>query len=411
MGNKASSGGLSTFVSVTRKETERGEAKSMNIRFAVSGMKGYRETMEDQHIYAVGIPVNGQSPEILQQHAVFGVFDGHGGNFTSSFLKENFLHTLSNREELQKYASLPENGPRGRSDVNAIILLQKALVNTFIQLDERLLPLQKERTNAILSGKITPPPATECDNDEASEEAGVARVSRSSLGERSGSTAVVVLITPSHIICANTGDSRAVLRRNGNTLPLSFDHKPSELPERLRIKASGGFVKCKRVNGDLAVSRAFGDFSYKDNQEADGSVTKQKVIVVPDLIVYPRMDGKDEFIVLACDGVWDVASSKQLSDFVHRLLAEGEVDLGNICEETLDTCLDRRSRDNMTMMLVSLPGIKMDRSHAAVLNNAIWGHRTARQARNATYMTISAAQDSCSVIQQPCLTSGEPVTV
>lgn len=365
-------------------------------------------TMEDKHIHVVGnLPVRDYyHTAILTDHALFGVFDGHGGDFTSKFLAANFTGVFSRREELQTYLELPITGEKSRQDVNGIALLQKALTNTFLELDEQLLPLQRERTEGLRSGKIKASGSNDLNYDELSAQPSTARKSNTAPEEKSGSTAVIVLLTPSHIICANTGDSRALLRRGGRTLPLSFDHKPSEVPERLRIGEFGGLVKGKRVNGDLAVSRAFGDFGYKDNHHAsDGTYTsrvasQQKVIVSPDFVVYPRNDSQDEFIILACDGIWDVASNKQLSEFVCRLLSDGEVDLGHVCEECLDTCLDRESRDNMTMMLIGLPGIKMDQTNAAALNNALWGSRTARQARNITYSTLSAAQVPCTALSR-----------
>lgn len=59
---------------------------------------------------------------------------------------------------------------------------------------------------------------------------------------------------------ANIGDSRAVLCRGGQPLPLSIDHKPDLTEERNRIEKAGGFVKEGRVNGTLSLSRSFGDF-------------------------------------------------------------------------------------------------------------------------------------------------------
>ncbi|GAX24050.1 protein phosphatase 1B [Fistulifera solaris] len=378
MGNSTSATCTHPFGNVRKKQTDRGGSQDLNIQCAVSEMKGYRLTMEDTHIHAVGhIPVRGAS--ILTDHSLFGVFDGHGGDFTSQFLAANFMGIFSRQEELMEYLDLPETGDKSRGDVNGLELLQAALTNTFFELDEQLRPLQEERTEGLRNGTLQ---VSVLNHDDFSSP------TKHNKEEKSGSTAVIVLVTPSHILCANTGDSRAILRRSGQTLPLSMDHKPSELPERLRIHEWSGFVKGKRVNGDLSVSRAFGDFVYKDNGDPLGQYTsrrlasQQKVIVTPDFMVYPRNDAQDEFILLACDGVWDVVSNQQLSEFVCRMIADGEVDLGNICEECLDTCLDRQSRDNMTIMLVSLPGIPMDHSSSAALNNAIWGTRTARQARH-----------------------------
>lgn len=79
----------------------------------------------------------------------------------------------------------------------------------------------------------------------------------------SGSTAVACLISPTHLFFANCGDSRAVLSRNGQAIFSTKDHKPVNPQERERIQAAGGSVMIQRVNGSLAVSRALGDYQYK----------------------------------------------------------------------------------------------------------------------------------------------------
>lgn len=415
MGNN-SSAETQPFGNVDQKRTERGGSKEMNIHFAVSEMKGFRLNMEDKHIHVIGtIPVQDSAgvSTVLANHALLAVFDGHGGDFTSTFLAANFLAVLSRRDELQTYIQLPETGNKSQQDINAIVLLQKALTGSFIELDEQLRPLQQERTEQIIKQNQIQA-ATDTETNDS-----VQTTANNYKEEKSGSTAVIVLVTPSHILCANTGDSRALLRRGGQTLPLSFDHKPSELPERMRIDHCGGFVKSKRVNGDLAVSRAFGDFVYKDNhrnnnKNKNNSTTtalQQQVIVSPDFVIYPRNHAEDEFIILACDGIWDVASNQELSEFVHGMLSNGEVDLGNVCEECLDTCLDRQSRDNMTMMLVSLPGIKMNTSQTGALNNVLWGNRTARHAKNFADSTLSVAQSPCAVFSQSGTAHAQPVKV
>jgi serine/threonine protein phosphatase PrpC len=79
-----------------------------------------------------------------------------------------------------------------------------------------------------------------------------------------GSTASTVLVLGTRAYCANVGDSRTVLcRRGGHATALSDDHKPSREDEARRIKAAGGFIINKRVMGELAVSRAFGDAEFK----------------------------------------------------------------------------------------------------------------------------------------------------
>ena len=71
-----------------------------------------------------------------------------------------------------------------------------------------------------------------------------------------------MLLTSSEIYCANAGDSRAVLCRNGKAIPLSIDHKPTLPGEKKRIERAKSIVHNKRVNGILALSRAIGDFSF-----------------------------------------------------------------------------------------------------------------------------------------------------
>ena len=75
-----------------------------------------------------------------------------------------------------------------------------------------------------------------------------------------GTTACVVLITPDEIYCSNAGDSRGVLNRGGNVVELSYDHKPDNREEEQRINKAKHFVSESRVDGNLALSRAFGDF-------------------------------------------------------------------------------------------------------------------------------------------------------
>jgi len=82
-----------------------------------------------------------------------------------------------------------------------------------------------------------------------------------------GCTATVLLVTKTEIICANAGDSRTVLSRGGRAKYMSEDHKPDNPSELARIQRSGGFVEDGRVNGMLALSRALGDFEYKNNSQ------------------------------------------------------------------------------------------------------------------------------------------------
>lgn len=131
--------------------------------------------------------------------------------------------------------------------------------------------------------------------------------------DQSGCTCVCAVISPTHVICANVGDSRCVVgsTSTGATVSLTEDHKPSLPEERARIENGGGFVAMDRVNGELAMSRALGDFRYKRNTAL--KVHEFPVICYPDVAVHRRSGRKDEVLVLACDGVWDVMTNSEVS--------------------------------------------------------------------------------------------------
>eukprot|EP00537_Pseudo-nitzschia_pungens_P018470 CAMPEP_0172408466 /NCGR_PEP_ID=MMETSP1061-20121228/75870_1 /TAXON_ID=37318 /ORGANISM="Pseudo-nitzschia pungens, Strain cf. pungens" /LENGTH=425 /DNA_ID=CAMNT_0013144599 /DNA_START=516 /DNA_END=1793 /DNA_ORIENTATION=- len=365
-GENVSQPGTRSSEPITEKSTFRGNVREEGIEsYAFSGMQGWRVTMEDAHMACTSIPVDGKPEPLRSGHAIFGVMDGHGGDFTSDFAAHHFMKIFSANSRLKKYASM---SAEDQSSVPGIECLRPALTETFGRLDAEIRKqqnLRNEKKFLALSKQQAKAP-----HGESSQ----VRVRY----ERSGSTCCVVLVTPSHIICANAGDSRAILRRAGRVLPLSFDHKPNNAPELERIQQASGFVKCKRVDGDLAVSRGLGDFTYKSNEMLP--VEQQKVIPNPEFVTYPRSK-EDEFMVLACDGIWDVANNEQCGTFVQSLLDEGESDLGLICEEAIDTCLDKNSRDNMTIGMVTFAGLKTGRGGLGGIKNVIWQRRTARQAR------------------------------
>lgn len=145
---------------------------------------------------------------------------------------------------------------------------------------------------------------------------------------------------------------------NGEAVALSEDHKPTNQGESARIVAAGGFVEFGRVNGNLALSRALGDFEFK--QSATLSPETQIVTADPEITIHEHTD-EDEFVVVACDGIWDVFSSQQVIDFVRRGISERK-ELATISEELMDRCLAPDSDwggvgcDNMTAMVVAIKG-------------------------------------------------------
>jgi len=180
-------------------------------------------------------------------------------------------------------------------------------------------------------------------------------------GSDSGCTAVVALIHGNTLLVANAGDSRCVLSRRGRAVALSADHKPEDEPERSRIQRAGGVVTHDgRVNGGLNLSRALGDHAYKQNTQLEAS--EQMISAIPD-IQKIELEAGDDFVVLACDGIWNSKTNQQVVDFVRpRLHKAGHSPkaLSHICEELFDDCLspdtsgDGTGCDNMTAIIVRL---------------------------------------------------------
>ena len=122
-------------------------------------------------------------------------------------------------------------------------------------------------------------------------------------GPQAGTTCVVAVVRDDVLTVANAGDSRAVLCRRGKAVALSRDHKPMDDDERARIVKAGGFVQEGRVNGSLALSRAIGDLEYKRSKELSA---RDEIVTAYPEIHSEKISAGDEFVVIACDGIWDV---------------------------------------------------------------------------------------------------------
>lgn len=89
------------------------------------------------------------------------------------------------------------------------------------------------------------------------------------------------------------------------------------------------------------MTRALGDYS----------VDKHIIPPVPDIIQYPR-DSSASYLILACDGIWDVMTNEQVALFVSQRIAN--TSLRNIISQLFDHCLQHQSMDNMTAYIVKL---------------------------------------------------------
>ncbi|KAL4640865.1 protein phosphatase 1G-like [Arapaima gigas] len=202
---------------------------------------------------------------------------------------------------------------------------------------------------------------TEEDDEEEEEMCLPGMDGKEEPGSDSGTTAVVSLIRGKHLIVANAGDSRCVVSEKGKAVDMSYDHKPEDEVELARIKNAGGKVTMDgRVNGGLNLSRAIGDHFYKRNKAL--APEDQMISAKPDVKVL-TLNEDHEFMIIACDGIWNVMSSQEVVDFVNKRIKpseSGDVQaLSSIVEELLDHCLapdtsgDGTGCDNMTCIIVT----------------------------------------------------------
>ena len=167
----------------------------------------------------------------------------------------------------------------------------------------------------------------------------------------------------------NVGDSRALMwkSKTNSCVSITTDHKPNTPSERHRIEASGGHVSVGRVNGDLAVSRAFGDFQFKNNKELP--MESQAVTTVPDMFVHDFEEG--DILIVACDGVFESNfSNEEVSAFVADTLDESGDPSWTACR-VVDEAFHRGSKDNISCTIVwnkptamNTPGIGEKKSFA-----------------------------------------------
>jgi len=254
--------------------------------------------MEDAHSIILNL-------ENHKESSFFGVFDGHCGNLASKFCSEN----------MYKYVdSVDDFSDQKISD--KIFELDKAFMDS---------NLIEDGTTAIFA-LVTP-------------------------GLNPGTQVVKV---------GNIGDSRAVLGKSKQAIALSEDHKPNAPIEQSRIEKAGGFVSLNRVRGNLALSRAIGDRSYK--VPTDFHPKDQQVTCDPE---YKTIEvTTDDFLLIGCDGIYegDIFTVDSVIKYIYDKLEKTD-DLAQIAAELLEECLERGSKDNMSAMIIQFKnGKDYDRS-------------------------------------------------
>jgi len=256
----------------------------------ICSAKGHRPTLEDTHL-ATSFSLNLESTTYPVE--LFGIFDGHGGPEASSYMKENLQRELN--ETLIKHCS------KGLTDEN----IWNALKLTFV----------------ILNAKFKHPIA--------------------------GTTATVVMILNGKLWTANVGDSRTILDTG---IQLSEDAKPAKLRYKNGIENRGGTVIDDGIHGRidgtdigpnqaLATARAVGDHHYGIRVSA-----RPKITCIP-------LPEQGTHLILTCDGIYDVATTKQVAESVrmHR-----ELSADQIAKDLVYSAYIADSQDNLSAMVVKL---------------------------------------------------------
>ncbi|CAA7043051.1 unnamed protein product [Microthlaspi erraticum] len=263
----------------------------------------------------------------------FGVYDGHGGYQVADYCRDRLHFALAEEIERIKDELCMRNTGEGRQ-----VQWEKVFTRCFLNVDGEI------------GGKIGR------DVVGSSEKAFEAVAS-----ETVGSTAVVALVCSSHIVVSNCGDSRAVLYRGKDAMPLSVDHKPDREDEYARIENAGGKViqwQGARVFGVLAMSRSIGD-----------RYLKPYVIPEPEVTFMPR-SREDECLVLASDGLWDVMSNQEVCEVARRrilmwhkkhgapAIAERGKGADPACQAAAEylsvLAMQKGSKDNVSVVVVDL---------------------------------------------------------
>jgi len=261
---------------------------------------GKRKENEDEHLVILNI--DGKYPKLAPVN-LFCVFDGHGGSEVSAYLKQNY------------YKYIMHIG-------NKYPLEGKIISTIYNKLQDDLSKTLGK--NAINTG------STACSVIQYRDK---------------GNT---------YIQAINLGDSRLVVNTNNIGFALTKDHKPEKIDEKKRIERLGGKIKREARDVDwriktLSVSRAFGDM-----------MAKPYVDHIPEYII-KKITKDDKFLVLACDGLWDVMCSQEVVDYVlskMKYSSKGELVLKqdiNIARSLAKYAIDKKnSTDNVTIVFIFL---------------------------------------------------------
>eukprot|EP00968_Pinguiococcus_pyrenoidosus_P023077 scaffold3537_cov256-Pinguiococcus_pyrenoidosus.AAC.4 len=374
--------------------------------YGVSEEMGKRPSMEDAHVLIQDLDVTTLTCGRLGPAFFAGVFDGHGGSNTSNYLSQHLHNTLAHHLAAEadtlvkayKKDSGAYGGSKEKTRNNSFVYdITEGLLSTFgLGSSAAAAPADEGYGRIPLPPPVPRPHVTPAGTSQgccnfrlggdldrrvshvllkAFEETDAAISQKEEEGtSMAGSTATTALILRDRLWLANVGDSRTLLCRKGEVYAFTLDHKPDREDEIARIKAAGGFVIHHRVLGELAVSRAFGDAEYKKgiqeyvaqddlknlrqgtlmgggDEEADLS---RPILTAEPEIQSLRLTPDDEFLLLACDGLFDVFDNEEVVEVVREEMREHQ-DAQRCVEKLSHRAIhERNCRDNVTIVLIIL---------------------------------------------------------
>lgn len=283
-------------------------------------MQGWRKRMEDSHISDLN---QGNNSKLH----VFGVFDGHGGKEVAQYVKTHFTEELCLNNSYK-------NGN-----------LKKALAENFLRMDDMIVTGPGKVELKIIAQKTKEEDELINQREKNNKQMDLFKQilghskEEEEIAMMTGCTASVCAIDEQNkkIYFANAGDSRSVICKNGIAFPMSIDHKPELDIEKNRIYKADGWVSDGRVKGNLNLSRSLGDLEYKQNKKLPAE--DQMITANPDVVV-ESLTNDVNFIILACDGIWDCMTNQEICDFVtERLKKDPKERLSKIIEDIMDQIL------------------------------------------------------------------------
>ncbi|KEP62283.1 UNVERIFIED_CONTAM: protein phosphatase 2C domain-containing protein [Hammondia hammondi] len=295
-------------------------------------MRGRRPTDEDTVVVVAAI----HSHKNIRIQALF---DGHGGpnvaQFAANRLQSLFARQKGySRRDLEKIChnldqELKKNNVRRGGATGVIMVIEK------VEKPEKVIV----RGRQILKDPGLPPLKEQYRRQASPAE-------EITLGTSEA---------PFRLHIANVGDSRAMLVLEDEYYEMTKDHKPDDPEEKSRILRAGAVVtssegtSVSRINGSLALSRSFGDFSLK---QGSGS-TPDAVISTPDVRQFYA--GYNDLLILFCDGVTEPAASSwpQVAAYTREIFAQTS-DVVKTAVALAEQAYEAGSQDNLSAVVTRL---------------------------------------------------------